>query len=528
VWKGWEKPLRRYVAIKFLQGGDPVDLKRFEREALTVARLNHPNIAQVYEFATEGGRVYLAMQLVHGTTIDRAKLDEKAAMRAVRDVAAALDYAHKQGVIHRDIKPANIMVLDSGDPKIMDFGIAKIETARLKLTQGGQFFGTPLYMAPEQALGHGVDGRADLFSLGAITYQLLTGRQAFAAENIPRILARIVQEDPLPPSRVVAGLPADVDYLIARALAKSPADRYPDGRTLAEDVDDVLAARPARHRTGWRSPAPAYAGADRTAELEELALHEVGAGTETEERDLDAELETLVSPPTVRDAAAQPPPLPTVSAPPSVPPVPSVTTPPTAPHPAPADVTRVAAPVPRQVPSRRRASRWPIAGAAIPVAAALVYVFFRQPSPPAAPATTAPVAEAPSTGRSASPTFPSREPPSPTAEPAPPPTDAARLVIDLEHPLKRGTLSIWLDDTLVVTETLDSRVTKKILVFESRKGSFQEDLEVPPGPHEIRVQVRWNRSEKTDRIQGRFEPGQTRRLEIRMGRLRKNLSLDWR
>ncbi len=125
-------------------------------------------------------------------------------------VAEALHHAHAHGVIHRDVKPANIMMLDSGETKVMDFGIAKVESSQL--TAAGQFIGTPLYMSPEQALGRPLDARSDLFSLGSLAYGLLTGQQAFGGSSVPRIIARVVHEDPPPPTRVVRGLPTDVDY----------------------------------------------------------------------------------------------------------------------------------------------------------------------------------------------------------------------------------------------------------------------------------------------------------------------------
>src|SRR6185295_1377183 len=134
------------------------------------------------------------------------------------------------------------------------------ETARMKLTATGQSFGTPLYMSPEQALGHDVDLRTDLFSLGAILYWLLTGRLAFGAESMMAIIGKVLHQDPPAPSTVRSELPTEVDYVIARALAKAPADRYPGGAAMAEDIADVLAGRPPRHRAAWggaRTPASA-------------------------------------------------------------------------------------------------------------------------------------------------------------------------------------------------------------------------------------------------------------------------------
>src|SRR5207245_10601504 len=134
---------------------------------------------------------------------------------------------------------------------IMDFGIAQVPHAQL--TAAGEFFGTPSYMSPEQISARTVDGRSDLFSLGAVLYLMLTGNRAFDGESVPAILTHVASQHPPPPGRIVPGLPADVDYLIGRAMAKEPADRFPDGGIFSEDIEDVVAGRPPRHRGTWKS-----------------------------------------------------------------------------------------------------------------------------------------------------------------------------------------------------------------------------------------------------------------------------------
>ena len=171
-------------------------------------------------------------------------------MRIVGQVARALGFAHARGVVHRDIKPANVIVLPSGEAKVTDFGIAQLENARQRLTSTGEFIGTPLYTAPEQARVEDVDGRADVFSLASVAYTLLAGRPPFMAPNIPGIVHRVVYEEPEPLSRFVPELPLDVERVMARAMAKDPAARYPTAEAFAEDAEDVVAGQPPRNVRG--------------------------------------------------------------------------------------------------------------------------------------------------------------------------------------------------------------------------------------------------------------------------------------
>jgi eukaryotic-like serine/threonine-protein kinase len=169
-------------------------------------------------------------------------------------VADALHHAHSFGIVHRDVKPANLMLLPGGAPKLLDFGIAKIAEAPGHWSLPGHVVGTPLYMSPEQALGESVDARSDIFALGAVLYFLLTGHPPFAAATIPHILLRVLHEDPLPVSLLVGGLPEDVEYVVARATAKSPQHRYESAGAMGQDIGDVLAGRRPRHRGAWTPP----------------------------------------------------------------------------------------------------------------------------------------------------------------------------------------------------------------------------------------------------------------------------------
>src|SRR5262245_9719853 len=259
VYRAHDPVLGRDVALKVIHpvgfGGEEesVDFeKRFLLEARSAASLSHPGIVVVHDVGRDPatGSPYMALELLRGRPLDavlreKAPLPWREALRLGQRLAEALFAAHSKGIVHRDIKPANVMVLESGDPKVMDFGIAKVEASAM--TAAGQLFGTPLYMSPEQALGHPVDARSDLFSLASVLYEMLTGRRAFAGESVPRILLAVTMTEPDPPSGLVGGLPSDVDRILARCLAKRPDERYPDGRALARDIGDVLDGRaPAR------------------------------------------------------------------------------------------------------------------------------------------------------------------------------------------------------------------------------------------------------------------------------------------
>jgi Protein kinase domain len=271
VYRAHDPVLGRDVALKVIRppaaGAEEAGVdfeKRFLQEARSAASLSHPGIVVVHDVGRDPatGSPYMALELLRGRPLDavlreKGALPWREALRLGQSLAEALFEAHSHGIVHRDIKPANVMVLESGEPKVMDFGIAKVEASTL--TAAGQLFGTPLYMSPEQALGRPVGARSDLFSLGSVLYEALTGRRAFAAESIPRILLEVATRDPAPPSTVVSGLPPDVDSVLARCLSKAPERRYPDGRTLARDLGDVLAGRAVRGR-----PAPDPGDADAT------------------------------------------------------------------------------------------------------------------------------------------------------------------------------------------------------------------------------------------------------------------------
>jgi serine/threonine-protein kinase len=255
VYRARDTVLQRTVALKTIGGlalaADDLAAfeKRFLNEARVAAALSHPNIVAVHDFGRDDatGTLFIALEFLDGETLDqrvrRGPVEWSSACRVVAAVARALHAAHARRIVHRDVKPANVMVLPDGTAKLMDFGIAHLPAS--DLTRAGEVFGTPSNMSPEQAAGEPLDGRSDLFSLGTVLYQLLTGRRAFTGENLPKILAAVARDTPAPPSGPT--VPRALDDVVAMALAKAPAERYPSGEAMAEDLEDVAAGRPPRH-----------------------------------------------------------------------------------------------------------------------------------------------------------------------------------------------------------------------------------------------------------------------------------------
>lgn len=246
VYLGKDPTINRFVAIKAMRL-DQVDARdekkditeRFFREAESTGRLMHPNIVTVYDAGKEDGVGYIAMEHVDGTTLvnccrKESLLPVQRVVEIAAEVAEALDYAHRQGVVHRDIKPANLMVTTNGTVKVMDFGIARIASS--KKTQTGTIMGSPSYMSPEQVSGAKVDGRSDIFSLGVVLFELLTGTVPFDAENVSAVLFKIAHETHPSVRGIRPELPSWAETILDRALQKEPVNRYHRARDLAQDL----------------------------------------------------------------------------------------------------------------------------------------------------------------------------------------------------------------------------------------------------------------------------------------------------
>ena len=232
VYRAVDETLDREVAIKVLNPdlSDPDVLKRFRAEAVTLARLNHPGIATIYELHHQQEDLLMVMEYVRGETFhdlsDRlGPIAPPQAAHLCMQVLDALGHAHRGGVVHRDLKPANVMITEGGAVKVMDFGIARVLGTE-HFTHGGYMMGTPAYMAPEQVLGREIDGRADLYSVGVVLYRLLTGRLPFNADTAISMVQMQISEPPTPMVTFRPDLPPWCSVIVERALAKSPADRF--------------------------------------------------------------------------------------------------------------------------------------------------------------------------------------------------------------------------------------------------------------------------------------------------------------
>ena len=257
VYKANDPKIGRTVAIKTISAvGMGPEMEqyraRFLVEAKSAGRLSHPGVVAVYDVTDDDfGRPSLVLEFVDGQTLDKiaseAPLPLARTLDLMSQIARALAYAHAQGIVHRDVKPANIMVTGSGQAKLSDFGIAKIEGTTL--TVAGQVLGTPAFMSPEQCSGTGVDFRSDIFSFGAVLYTLVSGMKPFPGDTFTSVAYKVVHTEHVPLRELDARLPAALDDIIARCLAKDPAKRYPSASQIADELDAVRAALPRAEAT---------------------------------------------------------------------------------------------------------------------------------------------------------------------------------------------------------------------------------------------------------------------------------------
>jgi serine/threonine protein kinase len=266
VYKALDPAIGRTIAIKSIRLSDLTDetererlRERLVREAQSAGILSHPGIVTIYDIAEEGGMAYIFMEFVNGPPLEKMLKhentpDKETLLSIFRQVGAALDYAHKKGIVHRDVKPANIMIHEDGAAKVTDFGVAKIISQQM--TQSGMIMGTPSYMSPEQVQGGTISAQTDQFSLAVIVYEVLTGERPFTAEYLPTLLYKIVRDEPVSPRRLNPTLGTAVEPVLFRALSKVPSDRY---ESCATFVNALAAA--CNESPSW-TPLPRGASSD--------------------------------------------------------------------------------------------------------------------------------------------------------------------------------------------------------------------------------------------------------------------------
>jgi hypothetical protein len=252
VYRAHDVKFDRMVALKTLRSdlqAEPQQLARFRAEAKALGRLKHPNIVQIYEVGEHDGCPYIVLELVDGGNLSSqfgrpARLDQTAPL--VEVLARAIHAAHRANIIHRDLKPANVLISLEGIPKITDFGLAKQLGASVITTQSGAILGTPSYMAPEQVAGKGarITRRTDVYALGAILYELITGKPPFRERTVPETMLRVLHDDPIPPHEVYPAVPRDLETICLKCLEKDPDLRYKSARALAEDLHRFQAEEP--------------------------------------------------------------------------------------------------------------------------------------------------------------------------------------------------------------------------------------------------------------------------------------------
>jgi serine/threonine protein kinase len=318
VFRAEHQVLGHAVAVKVLlpeMTRDQGAIERFLREARIAAKLRHPNVVRVEDYGLSGdGRPYLVMELLHGESLARClartpRLHPRVVLGIVRQIAEALDAAHAAGIVHRDLKPENIFLCGQGEPpklKVLDFGVAKFTDALAAgggATASNTLVGTPKYMSPEQArASRSLDGRSDLWALGILTYEMLTGRHPFEGEAIAELLVAILTHPIAPPSAARPALPVDVDEWCVRALARNRAERFANGHSLAEALASALgdsvsdawsdaSATVAATSRGGRGTLRVRRNADPTppaAEVPAAAKLDLGSSDETPHRGLAA------------------------------------------------------------------------------------------------------------------------------------------------------------------------------------------------------------------------------------------------
>jgi eukaryotic-like serine/threonine-protein kinase len=547
VYKARDPKINRVVAVKTvsLAGQSPEEeleyRERFFREAEAAGRLSHPGIVTIFDVGEEPETraPYIVMEFVGGQSLDKLlsrddhKLPVATALQLTLELAEALDCAHGQSVVHRDLKPANILLTEDGHAKIADFGVAKLNLANHTLA--GRALGTPAYMSPEQLNGDAVDGRSDLFSLGVVLYTILTGYRPFQGNSAVTVSFKVVNREPIRATLLETGLPAGLDYIIARAMAKEPAERYQRGMEMVLDIQELREGREPWSKAKLPGSPPNRGAAQTANDRVKLSMGprlatQLIAGARSLSMG-QAAVESLLGrirrssfasrsilagllvfgfgfalwviafgPQVGSPRAAEPVPIAE-----EVVPVKTAAATPVEPTPsAVASGVPATPPIVEELPSPVPASR--------PYRAAAKVA--RPKSPLISPATSPAASLAASSA--SPPTIPSAAPP-------------ATLQIEVDHKFAKANLSIWVDDRLTYTHPLEGTDKKHLVVFHHVEGHEFHALEVPPGKHRLRVQVTSDgaMSDQSAMVSGDFASGQENLLRINFNKNgAMNLSLQ--
>jgi len=507
VYKARDPKINRVVAVKTVSlSGQPAEeeleyRERFFREAEAAGRLSHPGIVTIFDVGEEPEThaPYIVMEFVAGQSLDKLllarndhKLPSEVALQVTLELAEALDCAHGQGVVHRDLKPANILVTEDGHVKIADFGVAKLNLANRTLA--GRTLGTPAYMSPEQLNDEPVDGRSDLFSLGVVLYTVLTGYRPFQGNSAMTVAYKVVNRDPVPATVLDTELPPGLDYIISRAIAKDPDQRYQRGMEMVLDIQDLQ-----QGREPWsKAKQPDSAGGAAQTPTDSGRFLSLGP------------LAAAASPrPSRRVATFQ---------------------------------RSTAENLLANMRKKSFVIAFLLVGLLV-VGLRLTHPAWEQETPP--PATTKSTPPPPNTADAAP--AKASSPPAVNKRRKSPPTggshasananvallassmSAAMLEIEVDHKFADAHLSIWVDDLLTYTHPLEGTEKKRLVVFRRIQGHEFHAVQIPSGRHTLRVQVipAGGISEQSATIDGDFPGGTEKMLRVLFGKTGEmNLSLQ--
>ena len=498
VYRARDPKINRTVAIKTIslsnqsKSAEAEFRERFRREAEAAGRLSHAGIVTIFDVGEEPDthELYLVMECVKGKSLDKV-LDEKGrlapdeAVRLAVELAEALDCAHGQNVIHRDLKPANILITEEGHAKIADFGIAKLSVDNL--TAHGQVWGTPAFMSPEQLNDGPVDGRSDLFSLGVILYLLLTGHRPFQGNSPITISLKVVTHEPVPAIALEPDLPPGLDYVLARALAKNPGQRYQRGMEMSLDLQNVLVGHEPWSKTKQQSTRTAARGPWDRVPLRDRAV----GGSETNSNQSRAWDLRKISHTLAGETRRKWVDFPLL-------------------RPLPFLLLAIALyGMKRHIPSLR--SDAPLSEQAQVLTAPEVTQRLSPPDPNQ-------TATSNSTVPSQTPAAP--VPPTPShVRPASGPASSARSAtvnIQMDNPPQEANVTIWVDDQTVFQRKLQAAPKKKLGIFGRDRNLESEQVKIAAGQHKlrVRVQARDPFSDQSHSVAADFSVGAERILRV--------------